>query len=547
MRLEISTPPTRDLLSLAISPDGLHVAFAGDASPNPRTVGARPRRRHRAVPPRDRRRAVSRSGRRTVSRWAFFADNKLKRIDLKGGHPQVLASAPNPQGGSWAADGTILFAPTQITSIMRVRATGGDVAPVTKIERPQLGNLFPHVLRDGAHFLYTVTGADEVRGIYVGALDGSAARRLLPVASAAVGTASGHIFFARDGALLAQALDLNRLELAGEPIRVADAVATIGAPGGGPQGAAVSASAGGVVVYRGRPPEDTNQLVWYDRAGREVGRVGTPSVPGQGAALSPDGRQMAVSRETDGNRDIWLIDLARGVSSRFTFDPATDGSPLWSPDGARVFFSSPRGAVLSLYQKLVSGGDEQLLLNVGKNINTADVSPDGRVLLYSLANPTTLRDLWAVPLGPGEKPFPIVQTPNQDLNGQFAPNGAWLAYQSNESGRYEVSLRPFRETGHVVQVSASGGTQPRWRGDGRELFYLDLNRRLIATPVSFSKDLQTVTVGMPSPLFATQIGGANTVQGEYLVSPDGQRFLVDAPTHVTPVPITVIMNWRPPR
>jgi Tol biopolymer transport system component len=431
--------------------------------------------------------------------------------------------------------------------IMRVPATGGTPQAVTRITAGQLGHLFPHMLPDGVHFLYTVSGAPEMRGVYVASLTGSGTKRIVAGATAATWSSSGYLLFAVNGALFAQKFDPNRLELVGERGRVADSVATDRtAVAGGPDGMAASASMGGPIVYRARPPQDDHQLIWFDRSGKEVTRLATPSVAGLAPTLSPDGRRVAVSRLVEGNRDIWVLDLDRNVFSRFTFDPAVEMSPFWTPDGRWIFFASNRRGVLSIYRKSVAGGEEEPLLVTDQNINTANISPDGRMMFFSRADPKTLRDLWAKRLDSTDAPFPILRSPYQDLNGEFAPNGKWFAYQSSESGRYEVSLRQFGSSGPTIQISSEGGTQPRWRHDGRELFYVALDRQLMAVPVNFSPDAQAVKVGTPSRLFQTRIGGPNTLQGEYLVSPDGQRFLLDAPIRDVTPPITVILNWHTP-
>jgi serine/threonine protein kinase len=546
VRLEINAPSTRDLLSIAVSNDGRWVAAAADASPDSRLWV---RELRSEVP-----RLLQGTEGATLPFWspdgrslAFFADNKLKRIDLDGGAAQALADAPNPQGGSWGADGTILYGPTQISPIMRVAATGGAAQAVTRIPPGQLGHLFPHMLPDGVHFLYTASGAPEMRGVYVASLADGAAKRIVDGASAATWSPSGYLLFAVNGVLFAQKFDPNGLELIGGRGRVADSVATDRtAVAPGPDGMAVSASMSGPIVYRARPPQDDHQLTWFDRSGKEVMRLGTPSVAGLAPTLSPDGRHVAVSRLVEGNRDIWMLDLDRNVFSRFTFDPAGEVSPFWTPDGRWILFASNRSGVSSIFRKPVAGGDDEPLLVTDQNINTANISPDGRTMFFSRADPKTLRDLWAKRLDSTDPPFPVLRSPNQDLNGEFAPNGKWFAYQSNESGRYEVSLRKFGSSGPTIQVSSDGGTQPRWRHDGRELFYLALDRQLMAVPVTFSGNAQDVKVGTPSRLFQTRIGGPNTLQGEYLAAPDGQRFLMDAPIRDVTPPITVILNWHPP-
>jgi serine/threonine protein kinase len=545
VRLEINAPPTRDLTSIAISSDGLRVAAIGDASPNSRVWV-------REVSSGTSRFLEGTEG-ASLPFWSpdgrslgFFADNKLKRIDLDAGTAQSLADAPNPQGGSWGADGTILFAPTQITPIMRVSASGGMPQAVTRMQAAQVGHLFPRFLPDGTHFLYAVTGTPQVRGVYIDSLADAATRRILPEASAATLSSSGYLLFASDDTLFAQKFDPGRMEPVGDRTRVADTVATDRTVAGGPPGLAASAAAAGPIAYRARPAQDDHQLIWFDRAGNELTRLGAPLAAGLNPALSPDGRHLALSRVVDGNRDIWVLDLERNVFSRFTFDPANENAPLWTPDGRWIIFASTRRGVLNIFRKPVAGGDEEPLVITKENINTGDISADGRMMFFSQADPHTLRDLWVKPLEPAAPPFPVVQTPNQDLNGQFAPNASgWLAYQSNQSGRHEVSLRTLDGTGPAIQVSSDGGTQPRWRRDGRELFYLGLDRQLMAVPVAFSPNGQSVKVGTPFRLFQTRIGGANTLQGEYLVSPDGQRFLLDTPIRDVTPPITMILNWRP--
>ncbi len=393
VRLEITTPATRDVMSFAISPDGRDIVYAGDTSPS----GLWVRELSAGTP-----RLLSGTEGASLPFWSpdgqslgFFADGRLKRIELRSGAARVLADAPNPQGGTWSVDGTILFAPTQITPIMRVSAMGGNASPVTSIEQQQLGHLFPHVLPDGINFLYAVTGTMEVRGIYAGRLGDPGSKQLLPAASGAVLSFSGHILFAREGALYAQVFDRDRVTVVGEPIRLADRVATDRRTAG-PDGAAVSASAAGPIVFRAASATNDRQLVWYGRSGTELSRVGAPSAAGAAPSLSPDGRQMALSRLVDGNRDIWLLDIQRGVFSRFTFDPSPDGAPNWTPDGSRVVFSSPRSGVLGLYQKSVAGGPEEPLLVTDQNINTSDISSDGQVLLFSRADPKTLRDSMGV-------------------------------------------------------------------------------------------------------------------------------------------------------
>jgi Tol biopolymer transport system component len=542
VRLEITTPPTRDIIGIAISPDGLRVAFTGDA-PTGSGLWIRELRSgtSRLLPgTTDARMPFWSPDGRSLG---FFTGSQLKRIDLEGGASQTLADASNAQGGSWGEDGFILFAPSQIAPIMRVRATGGEAAPLTRLGDREIGHAFPQTLGGNGRFIYTVNGSGDAQGVHAGAPDRTAGRPILPRVSRAVLTASGHLLFARDGGLFAQRFDQNRLEMVGEPVRVSDSVATQNADG--PASLSVAASAAGPIVFRPQPSANSRQLVWYDRSGKELTRTGPPSEAPQAPSLSPDGRQMALSRDVDGNRDIWLFDLERSALSRFTFDAERENSPIWTRDNSRIVFSSARSGALGIYQKPVGGGVEAPLLTTPQNTVPSDISPDGSMLLYVRADAKTLLDLWVLPVGGDQQPFPVVQTAGEDLSGQFAPDGSWLAFQSSESGQYEVSVKALRAGGPTVQVSTNGGTQPRWRSDGKELFYLDLDRRLMAVTIAVSRDGQTVEAGIPAPLFQTQIGGASIAQKEYLASSDGQRFLLDTPVRDASPPITVILNWRP--
>jgi Tol biopolymer transport system component len=260
---------------------------------------------------------------------------------------------------------------------------------------------------------------------------------------------------------------------------------------------------------------------------------------------------VAVSRTVQLNDDVWLVDVGRGVASRFTFDAASDARPIWSPDGSQVVFGSSRNGVVDLFQKPASGAtDEQPLLVTPQDKTPLDWSPDGRVLLYSTQDPKTGSDLWALPLTGERKPFPVVQTRFDEIEGQFSPDGRWLAFASNESGRYEIYVRPFPESGDKWQVSTAGGTQPRWRQDGRELFYVAPDNRLMAVPIRVASDAHSVDVGAPVALFPTRLAnGANigaagsSARAQYAVASDG-RFLMNVAAEVAITsPITIVQNW----
>jgi serine/threonine protein kinase/Tol biopolymer transport system component len=542
-RLEISTPPTTEQSSLAISPDGLTVVFVAQSEGQP-VLWVRPLNGVTARPLAGTIGAIYPFWSPDNQSIGFFADGKLKRIEIKGGAAQTLADALDPWGGAWGHDGFIVFTPHQLSPLLRISSDGGEPAAVTQLAQGHLGHLFPQFLPDGTHVLCFVSGAANIQGAYIGRLDETAPRKLLDLSGPAVYGPTGHLLFVREHALFAQSIDPTRLELTGSAVRVADHVAV----DGGFNSAAVSVSNTGDILYRGAATGGGRQLTWFNRSGKTLAQVGNPDGARKAGVLSvsPDGHQVALARTTDGNVDLWLLNLGRsGVMSRLTSDPANDQYALWSRDGLRLTFGSNRNGPLHIFEKSVDRSTDEPLLVTPQNTVPADWSPDGHVLLYLTADPKTHLDIWALPIGRDEKPFPVIQSLYEDLNPQFSPDGTWIAYQSGESNRHEVYIRPFRRPGAPVPISTDGGTQPRWRRDGRELFYLGLDRRLMAVSIAFSSNGRSVEAGIPMRLFQTKIGGPGISQREYEVSPDGQRFLMDAPIDEVLAPIIVIQNWRP--
>jgi eukaryotic-like serine/threonine-protein kinase len=531
MRVDINTPPTSDPLSLAISPDGRRIVFVATSGTS--GLWLRSLDSTSARPLNGTENASSPFWSPDSRSIAFFAEGKLKRLDIDGGSAQTLTTVGPTRGGTWGRDGVILFTPTPTAPIARISATGGAPAQVTRLMPGQPVHIGPHFLPDGNHFLYYAPSLTEGSAIYVGSLDGAVPRRLIEAQSPAVFTSSEHILFIRQGTLFAQAFDIKRLDVTGDPFSVAEQVITM------------SASAGGPIAYR-TGSGIQRQFLWLDRGGRSQTVGNSDGAAPLDPALSPDSRHVALQRTVNGNPDVWLLELERSVLTRFTFDPAVDAYPIWSPDGSRIVFSSPRKAARDLYLKAATGaGNEELLLTTPQAKMATDWSRDGRFLLFGTLAGNA--DIWALPMDGDRKAFPVVQTTFNERLAQFSPDGKWIAYESNESGRYEVYAQAFPTSGGKWQISTNGGAMARWGRDGKELFYVGLDGRLMSAPTTFSPDGRALQPGTPVALFMTHIGGAvqGTNRHQYMVSPDGQRFLMNTITEEATSPITVILNWRP--
>jgi eukaryotic-like serine/threonine-protein kinase len=491
-------------------------------------------------------------------------DGKLKRIEASGGPAQTLCDATGLAGGSGNRDGVIIFGGNG--GLWRVSAAGGTASPLTAVNasRGEVANRFPFFLPDGQHFLYRrqARSADQ-SGIHIGSLDAKpdqqSSRRLLaadmavyapPAGSNSWGTRYGYVLFLREGTLMAQPFDIGRLALAGGALPVAEQVRTTGNGSGYRNGSGYfSASSNGVLAY-GTGGSGT-QLTWFDREGKilgTVGEAGSYSMP----ALSPDGKQAASQRTgADGsNPDLWTFEFARGVSTRFTFDPAEERSPVWSPDGSHIAFASNWGGQFNLYRKAVSSAiNEETLLQSTDAKYPEDWSRDGSFLLYAVLDPKTKYDLWVLPLtsaSSGErKPIKFLATEFNENQAQFSPDGHWIAYTSDESGDSEVYVRPFPEAGGKSMISKGRGSQPRWRRDGRELFYRSRAGQLMAVEVAVNTTFQP---GTPQPLFTMDPGGASGIDNDvrsYDTAADGKRFLVNAPPGVNSQrSLTVVENWQ---
>jgi Tol biopolymer transport system component len=550
MRFDVVTPPTNDFQSVALSADGRQLAFVA-------TVDDMPRLWVRSLDHTTARPLAGTEGAHYPffspdgTAIGFFAAGKLMRIVLAGGAPMVLADAPRPFGGTWNNDGVILFSPTG-TTLMQLAASGGTPVPVRNLPAnasPAARSRFPQFLPDGRHFLFLVIGPPETRGVWVGSLEGGSTRVLAEATTKAMYAPPGMLLVARQDAILAYHFDPTRVAVTGDPIPVAqglEAAFTLGA--------AFAVSDTGMLAYRAG--SERRQLVWVDRAGTPSGTVGP--VDDNALAnpeLSPDNRYVAVDRTVRGKRDVWLIDIARNMLSRFTLDSNSDTDPVWSPDGRRIVFSSNRNGHGDLFEKaFASTGEEQpLLVTAGGKVPVA-WSADGHFLIYAALNfKTGVDDLWALPLIGTKTPFPVVQTPFQPGAAQVSPDGRWLAYEWTESGQVAIYIRAFPGPGSQWQVSTGGGTQPRWRPDGRELFYAASDGRLMAVPIAVELDRVAIEAATSVPLFVTRLaseGNLSAVQAgtylkpQYAVARDGRFLMNVAVEAATAPPITVVLNWE---
>ena len=545
MRLEANTPPTDDPTMIAISPEGQRLAFVARVK-GVTQVWVRPLDAVIA-------RALGGTEDAVYPFWSpdgqsigFFADQKLKRIDVQNGLVQTLAATPVARGGAWNSDGVILVAPNTSGPLYRLPATGGTPMAVTTVT-PGQNDRFPQFLPDGRHFMYYRLGTPDESGVYVGELGTTGGRRLTPADTTAVYSPPGFLLFARQATLLAQRFDPATLVLSGQPFTVADSIA-INASGA--YVAAFSASSTGVLAYRTGAATGQRQLVWVDRTGKRLSTLAGPdaSMP-QNIELSHDGSRVALDRTVNGNTDIWIIDTVSSIATRFTFLASAETVLLWSPDGRRVIFRSRPAGVFDLYEKGASGSEsEKLLLQTTAVKMPLDWSPDGRFVLYYTTDNRTGRDIWALPMdGAQRTPIQVVRTEFEEVHGQFSPDGRWVVYASNQSGRFEIYAQRFPESGGTRQLSTEGGVQPRWRRDGRELFYIAPDGSLMAVPITISPDGQTLTSGAAVGLFDSQIAGGITPAGnkhQYAVAPDGQRFLINQMTdNGMGAPITVAINW----
>ncbi len=472
----------------------------------------------------------------------FFAGRKLKRMEASGGPAIVICDAPIPLGGAWNRDGVIVFAPDAGSGPLRqVAASGGASTPVTRLDLGRRENLhsWPWFLPDGRHFLYAATGGAEsaVRVASLGS-NGNNSRLVLKDAYNAV-YAQGYLLFLRESSLMAQPFDSGNLATTGDAIAVVDESRDSSGISD-----AFSVSQNGLLVYRIGARGGGVQLAWFNREGKQVGTVGDPGLI-TNIHLSPDGRQCTARIETAINGDIWIYDVARGIRTRFTFSPADERESVWSPDGGAIVFNSNRTGHFELFQKSVKqGGAEQLVYSDPLDKYPNAFSPDGKFLLYeSRADPNTKNDLWLLPITGERKPLPFAQTPFNESRGQFSPDGRWIAYQSDESQRDEIYVAPFQcadgSRCGKQQISTSGGAFPVWAHDGKSIFYIAPDNRLMQAAVRTAR--AGIEIGAVRPLFGPISQKAPGYR--YDAAPDGRLLATLTQWQTSSEPLTLVQNW----
>ena len=538
IRLELTTPPTDDP-TMSLTPDGRQIAFIANHNRVPMLwVRALDGIENRALP-----------GTENASFpfWSpdgrsigFFADGKVKRIDVDGGRPIVVADAPNGRGGTWNSEGVILFSPGVSNPIMRVSIRGGPAERATEQNTGGSGpdHRWPQFLPDGKRFLFSSTlGRQETRGIFIGSLDKTPLVRVSGIESAGRFAPPDKLLITRQGTLEVYAFDPDSGAISGEPTVVAQ-----GFVGGA--GAAVAASTTGVLAYRTGSAQ-RRQLVWVDRKGTVVRAIGEPQAGNDGSPdLSPDEQWAVVFSGRSGDNDVWIIELARGLARRITDGPPADAHPTWDPDGQHVVFNTSRfpGHGTQGRQAVTGGPAEPLFASGDVRGVLLSWTRDRTYALLRRENPKTNADLIAIATS-DLREVVVSQSPYDELEGQFSPDGKWVAFVSTDSGRPEVFVQSFPDARGRTQISTGGGTQVRWSADGREIFYLAPDGKLMAASVALGG--ATPEVKLPVALFQTYLATGTNVVGnkpQYAVSRDG-RFLLNTAVESPSAPIVVAFNW----
>jgi Tol biopolymer transport system component/tRNA A-37 threonylcarbamoyl transferase component Bud32 len=537
LRFEIATAPTDDS-SMALSPDGTEIAFVANRDRVPllwvRSLNALENR------------ALAGTEGASFPFWSpngrtigFFAGGKLKRIDVAGGLPLLVADAANARGGTWNADGVILFVPGVTAPIKRVPARGGPADSVTEVNTGSgPAHRLPQFLPDGKRFLFTSTlGTVESNGVYLGSLDKTPPVRLLPDEAGGRFAAPDRLLTIRQGALQAYSFDAAAGVVQGEPIVIAQGFAGAAANG------VFATSDTGVLAWRVGTAQ-RRQLMWVNRQGAVLRAIGEPETDFIASPeLSADEQSVVVFLQRTGDNDIWVIELARNLARRLTDGPPADAHPLWDPDGQHVVFSSRRFGGGGPARQALSGGKAEPLFENGENGLPLSWTRDRRYILIRRDGARSGADLVAVATGGERREVAVAQSQYDETEGQFSPDGRWVAFVSNESGRAEAFVQSFPEGRTRTQVSLAGGTQVRWSSDGNEIFYVAPDGKMMAVSIAFRG--ASPDVKLPVSLFQTHLASGTNVLGikpQYTVSRDG-RFLLNTAIESTSAPIVVSVNW----
>lgn len=557
VRFDLATPENGTISAMALSPDGSELALIVQGNDGQPAIWIR------SLDSVDARKLAGTDGAGAFT-WspdstylAFSLAGKVDKIDVSGGTPETICSFSGTLNGlAWNKQNVIILG--MRGGINRVSASGGELTQLTQLDpkREDLGQGGPVFLPDGQHFIYLDVANPVSAGLYVGSIDlkpeQQQSHRLLessatPQFAPALGDLPDSILFLRGDTLMARPFDTKTLQFTGDAIRVADSVGTNGAFVG-----MFTVSDNGILATSTGGSGD-RQLTWYDRSGKMLSRVGDPARRDE-MRLSPDGTRVAEGRvDAQGTWAVWVMDLAKGTSSRFTFETSGAGNAIWSPDGSQIIYTAGGGQSADLYRRASNGATkEEVLFHSEIAMSPLDWSPDGHTLLYGVRPKDTGFDIWELPdadgpVGAERKAVPYLATPFNELQAKFSPDGKWVAYASNESGAVEIYVRPFpASSGGKWLVSNGGGAEPSWRTDGKELFYIAPSGALMAADVKAGGS--SFEVGAPKALFHTQIlgglGSGPASAWRYAVSKDGQKFLINSAVEQSAsVPVTVVTNW----
>jgi len=526
--------------NMELSPDGKQLAFVAEDSVGQVLLWVRSLNNLTSQPLRGTEGAIFPFWSPDSKSIGFFADGSLKKIDASGGPVRILCKANSGRGGSWSKDGTIIFCPAlNPTELFRINASGGAPEPLTVLDSIQgyVSHRWPHFLPDGEHFLYCARSATatigDKDGIFLGSLDPTFKPRLIVNSGSSVAYANGRILYTVGQTLMAKPFNIQSFQTMGDAVPIAEDVqfASISAK------ASFSVSANGLLVFQTKSYSKQSGLSLRQRKTNTSKRITREKSVYNDVRFSPDEKWMVVSLldAQTGNTDLWLYEFNREIWTRFTFDPNSQRWPIWSPDGRNVVYSSLyENSKFSLLIKAADGSTIEKVLLKDENDNVANHwSADGKFIIYERRDKRST-DLWILPTTGDSKPFPFLQTEFNEYGASFSPDGRWVAYTSNESGRNEVYVRPFPGPGGKSQVSVSGGFYPKWRSDGKEIFY-NIRNNTQATEISLGPS--SIEVGVTREIFTSPSNNS------FDVTRDGQRFLFVDGESENFSPLTLVVNW----